>query len=67
MHTSNNGVSLKSGLDVIQGHCTIISIIYDFLGLFQKLSSGGVSGNGGWIHNNVKFVLRDEDIQVWWG
>ena len=19
------------------------------------------------MHNNVKFVLRDEDIQVWWG
>jgi len=43
------------------------------LGLFQKLSSGGwVGGNGfflsgGWMHNNVKFVLRDENIQVWWG
>ena len=28
----------------------------------------GVGGNGflsgGWMHNNVKFVLRDEDIQV---
>jgi len=41
------------------------------LGLFQKLSSGG-GGNGfflsgGWMHNNAKFVLRDEDIQVWWG
>ena len=19
------------------------------------------------MHNNVKFVLRDEDIQLWWG
>ena len=19
------------------------------------------------MHNNVKFVLRDEDIQMWWG
>jgi len=19
------------------------------------------------MHNNVKFALRDEDIQVWWG
>ena len=42
----------------------------DHLGLFQKLSSEW--GNqfflsGGWMHNNVKFVLRDEDIQVWWG
>jgi len=23
--------------------------------------------SGGWMHNNVKFALRDEDIQVWWG
>ena len=23
--------------------------------------------SGGWVHNNVKFVPRDEDIQVWWG
>jgi len=22
---------------------------------------------GGWMHNNVKFILKDEDIQVWWG
>jgi len=41
---------------------------YVSVGLFQKLSSGRGRQrfflSGGWMQNNVKFVLRDEDIQV---
>jgi len=41
------------------------------LRLFRKLSSGGGRQrfflSGGWMHNNLEFVLRDDDIQVWWG